>query len=442
MPRMPPPSASCSRPAGRPRQQARRRGRAAGRRRRPPPARGRRARRRRAARSAPWTQHGRERRAPPRGAPSSVHLPCRRREGRRPTGAGATRTSTVSRREKSTNGRTTTARYAVPGPLDALDPADAEPLRVDAVDAGGHDRVALRDVGRRGQVLQAQRAVAVAERDALASACARSRTATAALRSMMSWTVARVARRAAPRGRRRRPALMTAMSRLTPSPRPLSMVMVRKSGDRLPATTSAPVVVHGSVRAQLEQRPQLAGAGRVGPGLLQLHAQVGVLAGQPRVLGAHAAQRGVSVPDRRGGRRPRRQLASWTSVTTPTTVVRSSDGPAGRRDLRRDEQDVAQHHRDQQGAGSVCRRPARAMRQSMEILRSRLKSASILPAPSTTDDSGSSAIASGSPVSSRRRLSRFLQQRPAARSARCRGRRCRPTARAACARAPRAPRRR
>src|SRR5436309_12705785 len=48
----------------------------------------------------------------------------------------------------------------------------------------------------------------------------------------------------------------------------------------------------------------------------------------------------------------------------------------------------------------------------MEILRSRLKSDSILPAPSTTDDSGSSAIASGRPVSSRSRLSRFFSIDP------------------------------
>ena len=40
--------------------------------------------------------------------------------------------------------------------------------------------------------------------------------------------------------------------------------------------------------------------------------------------------------------------------------------------------------------------------------RSRLKSDSILPAPRTTDDSGSSASCTGRPVSSRRRLSRFF----------------------------------
>ncbi len=47
-------------------------------------------------------------------------------------------------------------------------------------------------------------------------------------------------------------------------------------------------------------------------------------------------------------------------------------------------------------------------------LRSRVKSDSILPAPSTTDDSGSSATCTGRPVSLRMRSSRLLQQRAAA----------------------------
>src|SRR5581483_5258007 len=49
---------------------------------------------------------------------------------------------------------------------------------------------------------------------------------------------------------------------------------------------------------------------------------------------------------------------------------------------------------------------------SIEILRRSLKSLSILPVPSTTLHSGSSAIETGSPVSSRMRLSRFFSSAP------------------------------
>src|SRR5260370_8604595 len=50
--------------------------------------------------------------------------------------------------------------------------------------------------------------------------------------------------------------------------------------------------------------------------------------------------------------------------------------------------------------------------QSIEIFRSSLKSESIAPVPSTTEASGSSAIDTGNPVSSRIRLSRFLISAP------------------------------
>jgi hypothetical protein len=49
---------------------------------------------------------------------------------------------------------------------------------------------------------------------------------------------------------------------------------------------------------------------------------------------------------------------------------------------------------------------------SMESFRRRLKSSSILPVPSTTQDSGSSAIGTGSPVSSRMRLCRSFSSAP------------------------------
>src|SRR6202035_130016 len=51
-------------------------------------------------------------------------------------------------------------------------------------------------------------------------------------------------------------------------------------------------------------------------------------------------------------------------------------------------------------------------RYSIEILRSSLKSLSILPVPRTTLHSGSSAIETGNPVSSRIRLSRFFNSAP------------------------------
>ena len=50
--------------------------------------------------------------------------------------------------------------------------------------------------------------------------------------------------------------------------------------------------------------------------------------------------------------------------------------------------------------------------QSMLTWRSSRKSLSILPVPSTTDASGSSAMETGNPVSSRMRLSRFFSSAP------------------------------
>src|SRR5208282_4590664 len=50
--------------------------------------------------------------------------------------------------------------------------------------------------------------------------------------------------------------------------------------------------------------------------------------------------------------------------------------------------------------------------QSIETRRSSRKSLSIFPVPSTTEASGSSAMETGKPVSSRMRLSRFLMSAP------------------------------
>jgi hypothetical protein len=50
--------------------------------------------------------------------------------------------------------------------------------------------------------------------------------------------------------------------------------------------------------------------------------------------------------------------------------------------------------------------------QSIDNFLSRTKSDSILPAPGATEFKGSSAIATGKPVSSRNRLSRFLSSDP------------------------------
>src|SRR6266550_3955783 len=49
---------------------------------------------------------------------------------------------------------------------------------------------------------------------------------------------------------------------------------------------------------------------------------------------------------------------------------------------------------------------------SMESFRSSLKSSSILPVPRTTQHRGSSAIETGSPVSSRMRLSKSFKSAP------------------------------
>src|SRR6185369_5274641 len=83
---------------------------------------------------------------------------------------------------------------------------------------------------------------------------------------------------------------------------------------------------------------------------------------------------------------------------------------APRRDLGRDQQDVPEDDREEQIAGALT--DVENGHQSIEIFLSRLKSDNIFPAPSTTDDSGSSAIASGRPVSSRSRLSRFFSIEP------------------------------
>src|SRR5581483_11079803 len=83
-----------------------------------------------------------------------------------------------------------------------------------------------------------------------------------------------------------------------------------------------------------------------------------------------------------------------------------------RADLRRDQQEVSQQHGQKEETGTLSDVDQGHAAQSIEIFRSRLKSDSIFPAPSTTEDSGSSAIASGRPVSSRSRLSRFFSSEP------------------------------
>src|SRR4029077_16919787 len=80
---------------------------------------------------------------------------------------------------------------------------------------------------------------------------------------------------------------------------------------------------------------------------------------------------------------------------------------AARLHLRGDQQDVSKTEGEQQ-IGGLALHPY----QSSEIFLRSSKFDSILPAPSTTVDSGSSAIATGRPVSSRRRLSRFFSSDP------------------------------
>src|SRR6266516_1497900 len=55
---------------------------------------------------------------------------------------------------------------------------------------------------------------------------------------------------------------------------------------------------------------------------------------------------------------------------------------------------------------------SQAAMESMESFRSSLKSSSILPVPRTTQHRGSSAIETGSPVSSRMRLSSSFNSAP------------------------------
>src|SRR5439155_20926575 len=62
----------------------------------------------------------------------------------------------------------------------------------------------------------------------------------------------------------------------------------------------------------------------------------------------------------------------------------------------------------------IARRPGicEFRAQSSDIFLSRLKSVRIFPVPRATEASGSSAMETGSPVSSRSRLSRFLRSEP------------------------------
>src|SRR5262245_8210560 len=64
------------------------------------------------------------------------------------------------------------------------------------------------------------------------------------------------------------------------------------------------------------------------------------------------------------------------------------------------------------GAHHQKGRRKRTHHYSIETFRSRLKSDSILPAPRTTDDSGSSATDTGSPVSARKRSPIFCRSAP------------------------------
>src|SRR5580658_9991531 len=89
-------------------------------------------------------------------------------------------------------------------------------------------------------------------------------------------------------------------------------------------------------------------------------------------------------------------VSSWVLCRRPEVVSRLGDVEIGDRRTT-DEPPMTNHRR---------------RFYSIEILRKSLKSLSILPVPSTTLHSGSSAIETGSPVSSRIRWSRLLNKAP------------------------------
>ena len=266
------------------------------------------------------------------------------------------------------------------------------------------------------------------------------RTATAALRSMMSWTVDGVAG-----GQRHAPEDACA---------------VEDGHVARDAVPEALVDGDGAVVGREAAGHHLGAGGLPGQASGAVRAARATARRRPRRPAPAAAARGGWCSPRSAARSPARtprsaaypfqtdcrapattQLPSWNSVTTATAVVRSSDGPAGVptcAEMSRTWPSTAATSRER------ARLPASALShasvdgdlaQQVEV-RQHLARAEhdrrqrIL---------GHRRAAARSPRGGACRGCAAARRRP---TARCRGRRCRPTAPAACARGPPARRRR
>ena len=188
-------------------------------------------------------------------------------------GVGVSTTSTSSSAEKSTAGLISDALVGAAGLLDRLDPADHEPLRVDAVDPRRHHDVADDDVEHLRHVVQPQPVVAAADDHALRAGplddrarprrCDRSAAALSPTRRLGHDQPADDAGRRNHRhvGARR------------PSRVPLSMVSVRKSGVAAAPMISAATVL--SCRCSRSSSSCLEAAGAIGERALLLHRDLG-----------------------------------------------------------------------------------------------------------------------------------------------------------------------
>src|SRR5580658_5951433 len=161
-----------------------------------------------------------------------------------------------------------------------------------------------------------------------------------------------------------------------------------------------------------------------------LELQLVVLAAEPHIFVSRGPHRHIARPHAAhfrerpcsgaldGSDQRRGPVAHQRNVTLATAV--------GMTHLKGKQQHLREHHRRQQEQGAMARRDVDHVwtlerfssttnfvnSQSIETRRSKRKSLSILPVPSTTDASGSSAIDTGNPVSSRMRLSKFLISAP------------------------------
>ena len=224
-----------------------------------------------------------------------------------------------------------------PGPLDQVDAADDEALRVDAVDAGGHDDVADLHVGGAEHVLELQRFLAAAHDHAL-----RARPLDQGAHGGVA--VDEQLHLGSPRAGHDDPAddaFRRQHGHVGPQTRAGSLadghgaeVRRRRCGDDLGRRGD-----ELDAAAQLEQARELAAALGQGAFLLQPDLRIGQLLPQSLVFVAHAAQVHVAAPERTD--RIHGAGAAALQLGDQAKGDRLQHGHARlRRDLCRDQDDV------------------------------------------------------------------------------------------------------